>query len=354
MQSVTLNRGSIFINEVQAPSSCDSTQIIVKVRAVGLTSLDAGFTYDLSRFLRARRRKSGTGSSFLGEVVHSGAEASRFVAGDVVVGFVLSPYTDSTLATYIAVEESVCCRKPSELSEAEAVSAVTDFMIAERTLRLAKVAENDSILITGGATALTKTLIELAKSSMFGVEWVASTVRSLEERAYSESVGADETFDVSCNKGMWACDFQDGPNRKEYEIVIDVVGDSKNAKRLLKRGKGRWISLLNKPTAIEVADYNARTGFRIFSKFSASFLSSRFGNMLTGCSGRAKLGKYFSAIPTGNGEILERLFVLIQAGEVTTSLERVVSLKEAAAELEGLRADPFSLRGRIVVELYPV
>lgn len=352
MQSVVLDRNSVFIKANEAPKSCGSEEVIVKIHAAALSAYDGGFRYGISRFVRAGKEKPGIGSSFSGEIVSVGSASCRFSPGNEVVGFVLNPYESMTLCTYIVVPESVCCGKPSGVPSAIAVSAVTDFMLAERTLRLAKANESDSILITGGATPLAKTLIELAKSSMFGVEWVATTVNSLEERLYSESIGADETFDTNCNSGKWSQSFSTGANRKEYDIVIDLVGDTKNAKRLVKRTTGRWTCLLNKCTPRELLDFDSRVGGNYTLKLYRKLLSSPWvGNLLLGCSGRAKTAKYFSVIPSGDGEILERLFVLMETGAVTSSLERVVALKDVLEAVSSLRSDPFAPRGRMVVEL---
>jgi NADPH:quinone reductase-like Zn-dependent oxidoreductase len=226
-------------------------------------------------------------------------------------------------------------------------------MIAERTLRLVKASDADSILITGGTTPLARAIIEVAKSSMFGVEWIASTVGpSFEDREYAESLGADETFDVSCNKGNWSKPFESGVNKKSYEIVIDIVGDSKHAKRLLKTDTGRFTSLFNKPTPEEILDFNSRVGEDFLNPTSLRILRSTvFSNLYTGCSGRRrKLPHYFSVLPSGDGEILERLTVLMDTGVLTPVIDKRLSVDDVPKELEDLKKNRFKSRGRLVVE----
>lgn len=348
MQSVTLDGPCLPLKQGKPPTSCKPGEVVVQVHAIALSPFEAGLTYDLGHRLGISKRKQGIGSSFAGEITYVGAADSspRILVGDEVVGFVLNPFSDFTFSTHIVVRESVCCRKPIGLSRALAVSAVTDFMIAERTLRLAKASERDSILITGGASPLTKTLIELAKSSMFGVEWVASTVSCMEDRIYSESIGADEVFDTTCNGGRWSRIFEAGANKKDYDIVIDVVGDWRNAKTLLKKNTGRWTCLLKNPTPEEILDYNIRVGRNVISTLRTSVV----GKLFTGCSGRRENGN-FSVIPTGNGELLERFFVLLETGILSPSLERVVAPgPETESAISSLKHDPFGLRGRLVVE----
>lgn len=353
MRSVVLNKKAIFVDELSAIPSPGYEDLVIKVHAVALTPFDIGVTYDTSSVLRSTTSARGIGSCFSGEISAAGEGVSRFKVGDAVVGFVSDPFRDFSLCDYVRISEKLCAMRPDALSQVEAVSVITDGMIAERALRLAKACDEDAILITGGCTPMTRAIIQISKCSMFGVEWVASTVSCLDDREYAESIGADETFDTSCNDGLWSFPFSQGPNTKQYDIVIDVTGESKQAKRLLKPGTGRLVSLFNKATPREFLDFNRRVGGQAISRPVEAILRSRFGNLYTKCSGRMSFaeGRYISVLPTGDGDVMERLSVLMDAEVLTPCVAKVVSLPDLASVVTELRDNPFGLRGRIVIEL---
>jgi NADPH:quinone reductase-like Zn-dependent oxidoreductase len=329
--------------------------LMVEVHAIPLTEFDAGITYNVSHFGRSHNRKYGIGSGFAGIVKAAGPGCTRFLVGDRVIGVVENPMKHSTLSSQILVPESVCAKFPSKSDMVEVVSCILDVIIAERTLRLVKASDADLVLVTGGTTPLARALIEVAKSSMFGVEWIGTTVGSGDDREYAEACGADETFDSSCHSGDWSTAFESGVNKKEYDIVIDIIGDCKHAKRLLKKGTGRLVSLYDKPTPEEILDFDFRVGGGFISPINKRLLTNSLTrNLIAGCAGRRRKCKgsgYFSVLPTGNGEILDRLLVLLDIGAVTTNVEQVISKEDVPHFVNLLRERPFSYRGRFVVRL---
>ena len=355
MKSIIRTSGSYSVGQRPEPGDTPEGCLVVEVHAVPLTELDVGASLDTARFGASKSAKWGLGSAFSGTVLSCGSGCKRLSQGDTVFGMVMNPFGDSCVTSRIIVSESSCAKCPMRISPAEAASMVVDLMVAERTLRLVKATDADSILVTGGTTPVARALIELAKSSMFGVEWIATTVNGLADREYAESLGADETFDTSCSGGDWSRAFESGVNRKEYDIVIDVVGDSKRAKRLLKPSTGRLVSLFNKPTPEELLDFDRRVSGNFLSSWSKRMLENRmFRNVVAGCSGRRRKcrGKeYFSVLPTGDGEILERLAVLIDMEVLSPKIEKSITPEEVSEAVAELRARPFSTRGRIVVEL---
>lgn len=356
MKSAIIRNGSVTIADTSEPQTLQARSVLIKVHAVALSESDVGVTYDVSRFIKRSKLKRGLGVSFVGAISRKGDNASRFSVNDLVFGLVRNPLIDSTISSFIVIPEDACAKLPTGLNESDAVSLVFDALMAERALRVVKACDADSILLTGGTTALARAIIQVAKSSMFGVEWIASTVNgSFAEREYAESVGADETFDVSCNRGNWSRAFESGVNKKEYDIVIDIVGDSKHAKKLLKPGTGRFISLFNKATPEELLDFDSRMQGGLLGSLSRRALQSKiFGDILTGCSGRRRKNRgstYLSVLPSGDGEILERLAVLMDTELLTPLIERQIGLDDLPSAYSDLRKNPFKYRGRIVVNL---
>jgi NADPH:quinone reductase-like Zn-dependent oxidoreductase len=325
--------------------------VTIEVKCVAVTPFSEEMIHRLASFLRDIDTSYCGLSSFSGKILEIGEACSKFKLGDEVVGLALNPYRADLDFKQIEVPEIVCAHRPSQATVSEAVSVVFDAMMAERALRLAKASEEDSILITGGTTPQAKALIQIAKSSMFGVEWVATSVSKTEDKEYAESIGSDETFVTSCNRGKWAEPFLGRPNRKRYDVLVEIVGDSKQAKKLLKRGSGRYVSLFNKPTPEEIIDFNIRVGGHALKAGIIPILKSPFRNILTGCVGRLRFtdGKYYSAIPSGDGEILERIMVLMDMKTLTPSVEKIIEAPKLEGEIANALQNPFNLRGRIVV-----
>jgi len=354
MKTIVLDGKNASVKETEVPPHLVSGFVYIKVFAVSVDSGDLGIRYgNIGKYFTNMQKSSGFGRDFSGVVVSVGDSVNRLGVGDEVFGLLLNPIQERSGSEYIIVHESVCALKPKNISHEEAASIVTDAMTAERVLRTIKANNNDTLLITGGIQSITRCLIQLASSSMFeSMEWIACTVDKMCDREYVESLGAAETFDTTCNKGAWSLAFSTGSNKKSYDIVIDTIGDSKRARLLLEKG-GRFVSLYNKPTPSELLDYETRAHTRIKGFYRVLISSGTTANMTTGCSGRTAYcgGNYFSCLPTGNGEILERLSVLIETGELTPLVEKSFSLDQSSEAVSYFYENWKTMKGRVVIRL---
>ena len=350
MKSIEFRGGKASVKDVVVPAELVSGHVFVKVYAISVGPFDVGVIYPtLSRCFSNANRSHGFGSDFSGVVVSVGDSVTRLKIGDEVFGVLADPVRERSGYEYISVHESVCAVKPDKLTHEEAAAIAFDSMLAERALRLVKASNLDSILITGGILNHTRIITQVASSSMFdSVEWIAATVHSISDKEYAESVGIAETFTTSSNEGDWSSPFTTGINKKVYDIVIDTIGDSKHAKQLLNKKSGRYVSLYDKISPTELADYARRASHApILKSRYRSFLSS----VLTGSTGRISYcnGRYFSVIPTGDGEVLERLAVLIETGAVTSLVEKVFPLADVNEAVEFVKSNWKSMKGKVVI-----
>ena len=351
MKGIEFSGGKASVEDVEVPAELVSGHVFIKVHAVGVGPFDIGTVFTgVTKYFSNSRQSKGFGSEFSGVVVSVGDSVARLKVGDEVFGVLADPVRERSGYEYISVKESVCALKPDNITHEEAASLAFDCMIAERALRLAEARNTDSLLITGGILNLSRILTQVASSSMFdSVEWIAGTVDTVSDKEYAESVGIAETFTTSSNDGDWSLPFTSGINRKVYDIVIDTVGDSKHAKKLLNKESGRYVSLYNKPSPDELVDYSKRVSqdHVILKSRYRGFLRS----ILTGSTGRISYcsGRYFSALPTGDGEVLERLSVLIETGIVTPLVERVFPLSEVSEAVEMVKSNWRSIKGKVVV-----
>ena len=349
MRCITWDHATARISILPIPTLITDCHVLVQVHALSLGRFDVEDVYNVSKY--SKSKKKGIGCDFSGVVVSSGAGCVKFAFGDQVVGMVLNPFLESTCADYVMLAEGLCTGKPSNVTHLEAVSVIFDGMLAERVLRLSKACDIDALLLSGGSSNFARVIIQMAKSSMFGVEWIASTVKGIEDRIFAESIGSDETFDVECNNGDWSKPFENGINKKEYEIVIDLIGDSRHCKKLVATcTKGRFVSLCSKPTPSELLSFDSRVGSGWLSATYRRLLAyPSLGSILTGSRNRENKYIYQTVLPSGDGEILERIFVLIEAGILTPLVEKNIYTFENISEaVLAVKMDPFS-RGRFVV-----
>lgn len=360
MKSIVLTGKELSVMNVDVPRELISGHLYIKVAAVSLGPFDLRLIYpDLSTYFTDRIKSKGLGSDFSGVVVSVGDSVNRFKVGDEVFGVFADPVHDWSASEYISVHESVCARKPSNISHEEAASVAFDALMAERALRMTKTSSADSVLLTGGISNIARILTQLASSSMFdSVEWIAATVDSIQDKEYAESLGIAETFISSSNKGDWSSPFESGINKKVYDVVIDTIGDSKHAKRLLNRANGgRFVSLYNKVTPVELLDFDNRASINSNIKSRYKFLLKRLNTlsyMLTGSSGRNSYcsGRYFSVLPTGDGEVLERIAVLIETGIVTCVVEETFSVDQIQDAVVHVKNNWKKFRGKVVIRFF--
>jgi NADPH:quinone reductase-like Zn-dependent oxidoreductase len=355
MKRIFFDGTKASVQEVDKPPHLDSGCVCIQVLAFSIDQSDVGpFYTKLGKFFEYPSKHDYIGRDFSGVIVTVGDRVSRLKVGDEVFGLLRNPLFERTGCEYFIVEESVCAIKPSNLTHEEAVSLVADSMAAERALKLVKANNSDSMLITGGTLNISRCLIQLAGSSMFEcIEWIACTVDKLSERSYVESLGASESFDTTCNQGRWSIPFSEGSNRKSYDIVVDTIGDSKRCKLLLNRDSGRYVSMVDKVTPWEILDYAKRANIELKGRYKMLLGSKNFGPLLTGCTGRINItnGRYFSPIATGECEILERLAVLMEAGELTPMVEKIFGIEQISKAIEMVHKGWRSFKGRIVIRV---
>ena len=361
MKSIVFSGNEISVMNVEVPRELVSGHLFIKVVAVSVGPLDLGLIYpDLPTYFIDQNQSKGLGSDFSGVVVSVGDSVKRFKVGDEVFGVLGHPIREWSASEYISVHESVCALKPGNISHDEAASVASDALMAERALRNTNTSSTDSILITGGISNIARILTQIASSSMFdSVEWIAATVDSIEDKQYAESVGIAETFVSSSNHGDWSLPFEAGINKKVYDVVVDIVGDSKHAKRLLNRESGgRFVSLYNKISPVELLDYEKRASHEPIVKkryrFLLNQLNTRLSYMLTGSSGRNSYcdGRYYSAIPTGDGEVLERIAVLIETGIVTCLVHETFKLSRINEAVDLVKNNWRKIRGKVVIRIF--
>ncbi|MGQ7845088.1 NAD(P)-dependent alcohol dehydrogenase [Granulosicoccus sp. 3-233] len=294
-------------------------EILVRIVASSVTAADSMMRRGTPRYgrlflglFKPRHPVSGTG--FSGVIEASGSAVSRFRIGEAVMGE--SVLGAGTHCEYVCVpQDEVICRKPDNLSHAEAATVCDGVVTSSNFLyRLGNVESGQRVLINGAAGSLGSAAVQLAKCA--GATVVAVCGR--ENHDFVRSLGADEVIDYNVSDPL------QGDER--FDLIYDAVGklDMRPAMDAL-REKGRFLSpVLSLPLLIRV----------LLSRLSGS---------------RQVLFSATGLLPTAERlSLLQGVLPLLEQGRLCISITREYALSEIAQAHEYI--DTGHKRGNIVVK----
>lgn len=185
------------------------TEVLVRVRAIGLNPLEA--------VLRAGRFPLLDGPPFvLGWDVSGVVEEAltgRFRPGDEVFGMPLFPRAANAYAEFVAAPALHLARKPASLSHVEAAALpVVGLTAWQGLVDLAGVSGGDRVLVHGGGGGVGHVAVQIAKA--LGAHVITTAGRG--KRAFVEGLGADEVIDYT------AVDFTEAV--RDVDVVFDTIG----------------------------------------------------------------------------------------------------------------------------------
>ncbi|MBI4935381.1 MAG: NAD(P)-dependent alcohol dehydrogenase [Actinobacteria bacterium] len=292
-------------------------EVLVRVHAAGL---DRGTWHEMTGRpylmrlmgfgLRAPKHRV-PGRAVAGTVAAVGADVTRFTVGDEVFGV-----SRGAFAEYAAAREDKLAPKPSTLSFEQAAAVPISATTALQGLTLGHVDANQRVLVIGASGGVGSYAVQLAKT--FGAQ--VTGVCSASKADLVRSLGADHTIDYATT------DPTDGPTR--YDLIVDIAGNA--PLRRLRRALT--------PTGNLV----------IVGGESKGNVTGGFGRSL-----RAPLLSIFvrqrltMLASTEHHADLLTLTALIDAGEVTPSVDAIDPLDHAAHAMRRLEAG--SVRGKTVI-----
>jgi NADPH:quinone reductase-like Zn-dependent oxidoreductase len=230
----------LSIEEIAAPIP-KNNELLVRVHAstvnAGTLVMRAGVHPDskLFSFLIKviagwpKPRKPVLGFEFSGEVVATGSAVSKFKVGDAVYGTTTGlkqgAYTD-----YLCVPErwklGVVAHKPATLSFEAAAALPIGAMTAMHLFEKAGLVNGQKVLVYGAGGSVGSAAVQLAKAAGALVTAVCSS----EKAALAKSWGASTHFDYA---QVAVADMG-----SQYDLIFDAVGKipSKKLRPLLKKG----------------------------------------------------------------------------------------------------------------------
>jgi NADPH:quinone reductase-like Zn-dependent oxidoreductase len=292
--------------------------VLVRVRAAGcgpdVWHVMTGLPYFARLMLGLRRPKIAVrGGDFAGTVEAVGAAVTDLEPGDEVMGI-----AEGSFAELARAPREKLARKPARLSFDEAAAVPISGLTALQAIRdVGRLQPGQNVLVLGAAGGVGTLAVQIAKALGARVTGVCSASKTDLVR----SLGADDVIDYTREE------FTDGTRR--WDLIVDTAG-----RRSLSRLRR---ALTPKGTLVIVGgDGGGRwTGGFFRGVLRAPLLSMFIGQRLRGLMSKE------------NGEDLETLRQLIEAGKVSPVIDRTYPLIEAPDAIRYLeKGHP---RGKIII-----
>jgi NADPH:quinone reductase-like Zn-dependent oxidoreductase len=280
-------------------------QVLLRVHAAGLDRgtwhLMTGKPYAVRLAIGVRRpRQPVPGKDVAGVVVAVGSGVTRFAVGDEVFGIGVG-----TFAGFAVAKQGKLARKPAGLAfAAAAVVPVSGITALRAVADVGRVQPGQRVLILGASGGVGSYAVQIAKALGAEVTGVSGAAKADLVRA----LGADHVIDYA------RADFADG--RQRYDVIIDIAGD---------------------PTLTRLRRALTPTG-------TVVLVGGEGGDRLTGMNrqlwalARGAFIRQRVALltPDERARHIERLAALIEAGQVTPSVDKTYPLAQAPEAMRHL------------------
>ena len=322
MQAIVQDRygtvDALRLARIARPEIADS-EVLVRVHAAGLDRgtwhMMTGRPY-LLRILGFGFRGPKNpvpGIDVAGTVAAVGSAVSRFAVGDEVYGM-----SRGSFGEYAAARENKLAHKPSNLSFEQAAVVPISAGTALQALDAGRVERGQKVLILGASGGVGTYAVQLAK--FLGAEVTGASSAGKTDLVLS--LGAEHVLDYTQD------DFAEGTHR--YDLILDIGGNP--ALSRLRR------ALTPTGTAVIVGGEEGGSWTGGFGRSLRAPLVSLFV--------RQRLTMLASKERASD---LERLTSLIEAGEVTPSVDRAYPLEKVPDAMRHL--DAGQVRGKIAITI---
>ncbi len=293
----------------------DADGVLVRVHAVSLHAGDIvllrGTPY-LARLMVGwpkPRRNFVPGLAMAGVVEEVGANVTSLKPGDAVFG-----ECKGALAEFAVGTEKTLIAKPTRLTFAQAAAMPTSALTAQHGLRdAAKVRPGQRVLINGASGGVGLHAVQIAKALGATVTAVCSSANLDMVRG----LGADRVIDYTVD------DFTNGG--ETYDLIFDTVGNHSFSR--LRR--------VLAPTGVVVPIGKASLGSMVAGMIRSLFTPQ----------------KDVRFVYTANREDLLSLAVLIEAGKLTTVIDRTYRLEQTPEAMTYVGSR--HVRGKVVILVTP-
>jgi NADPH:quinone reductase-like Zn-dependent oxidoreductase len=308
------------LQEIQKPIVKDN-EVLVRIRAAGANPFDwrlmRGDPYlvRMVKGLRRPRRGSIAGADMAGVVEAVGKEVTRLRPGEEVYAEIDA---GGCFAEYVSVPEKLVGLKPANLTFEQAAAVPMAGVTALQALRnVGKVQPGQKVIVNGAGGGIGTFAVQIAKA--FGAE-VTGVCRPSKVDLV-RSLGADHVIDYTKE------DFTRSPER--YDLLVDTVGN-----------------------------HSIRDFRRVLTHKGTFAIVGGGGGRLLGPAGQILKGMLISPFVSQrlapvagkpNGDDMDCLTELIEAGKITPIVDRVFALAEAAEAIRYLETG--RVGGKVVIAI---
>lgn len=234
---------NLGIREVPDPPAVENTQVLIRVKAVGLNRADllqvaglypppAGYSPNIP------------GLEFAGEIVEVGSSVAKWKAGDRVFGIVAG----ESQAEFLLTDESLIARIPTELSFIDAAAVPEAFITAHDAIfTLGGLSEGKTLLIHAVGSGVGLAGLQLAKAK--GAV-VIGTSRTADKLGKGSSFGLD--LGLTTPEPQFAEAVLEKTGGRGVDVILDLVGAAyfeQNLASLASKGRLVLVGLSSGRTA---------------------------------------------------------------------------------------------------------
>jgi len=285
-------------------------EVLIRVRAAGVNPFDWKVAHGALEDQMKHRFPLILGFDAAGVIERVGADVTQLAEGEEVYGYLFKPVIgDGTYAEYVGASATIVAKKPVTVGFAEAAALPTPGLTAMDLVDAVDTREGETILIVGATGGVGSYATQLAARR--GAHVIATARQTNEELV--RRLGAAETIDHTTE------DLVDAVRMAQpggIDAVIDVVSD--------REALGRISTLVNE-------------GGRLASSVYAADVE--------GLARRGIVAMNVSMQP--DARRLGELSRMVDAGELSVTLDRTFPLEKAAEALEERKTG--HVRGKIAL-----
>jgi len=293
-------------------------EVLVGVRAAGVDRgvwhIVTGLPYPIrvAGFGVRTPKNVVVGSDFAGVIHAVGSAVTRFSVGDEVFGT-----GQGTFAEFARASEGKLAPKPAGLSFEQAAAVPVSAMTALQAVRdHGRVQPGQQVLVLGASGGVGSYAVQISKA--YGA--VVTGVASRAKLDLVRGLGADVVLDYTVDELPF----------RRYDVILDVGGNTRVSRlRKALTGTGSLVIV------------GGETGGRVLGG-----IQRQLGAMLLSPFVRQRLGTF---VCRENAADLAVLAGLIDSGQVTPALDRVVPLESAQEAIALLLGG--SVRGKLVLSV---
>jgi len=306
------------MQEVGRPTPQED-EVLIKIHAASVNSWDWDLVTGKPLIYRLlfgvfKPKYPIIGSDVAGEVVAVGKNVTQFQAGDAVYGDI-SESGFGAFAEYVCASEKALALKPKNLTFEQAAAVPQAAILASQGLAQGQIQDGKTVLINGAAGGVGTFAIQMAKK-LWNTEITA--VDRADKLDLLKSLGADHVIDYK--KEDYA------KRGQQYDLILDVVANR---------------SVLDHARALRPGGNFVLAGGAI----STIFQTLTWGTWISKREGK-KIG---ILVHRPNGDDLEDLRRIIEAGKLTPIIDKCYSLYQTADALQ--RIGDGEVQGKVVITI---